>query len=70
MRSSDRLSMSFLTKQELSLATLWSLKSFLLELILMGQISNLKSLKKRMFVFTTLNSSNTFKIKILKITVI
>jgi hypothetical protein len=62
--------MSFLTKQELSLATLWSLKSFLLELILMGQISNLKSLKKRMFVFTTLNSSNTFKIKILKITVI
>lgn len=62
--------MSFLTKLELSHATLWSLKNFLLELILMGQISNLKSLKKRMFVFTTLNSSNTFKIKILKITVI
>ncbi len=70
MRNSDRLSMSFLTKLELSHATLWSLKNFLLELILTGQISNLKSLKKRMFVFTTLNSSNTFKIKILKITVI
>jgi hypothetical protein len=70
MKSLDKLNMFSLIKLELSPATLWNLKSFQLELILMEQILNLKNLKKKMFAFMTLDLLSILKInnqKIIKI---